>query len=454
LFSAEKFRANEGYIIMKIIKINLLLLSVVFILLIAGSAQAQLNYREDAVVVRADMIPAISGTAINVLSLMRFNGKNFEPIPFQIDEKTKDNNFVYTNGQKKNPQDGNNKFDGKDELVFMAWDSGALAPPNTKFPENSISGVQILLTDYVRNNSGAVYLFVFSANPPLSKIDYVQNLTEEGRNVVKTERYYFGEPIGKGYFDRLALIGPDGKVGPNLVDRIKGRGHIQSMGVLKFNAGEYNTPAPLVAWIDGPVRVIRRMEGGVEILGLKLKLSGGSDNVFYRNYFYTPIFFSLPPGLSSLLKGSYMIYTIDFNSKFKGSYYFDQVNKTPTIIDGKMDSQEKALDTKTNHNWYAVGGDKGNLIERMIVPAQWRDYVNMTTFYIDDDKEQDPPEDEPGRHQFGFKLEGMFEAPAGKYNYYIYYMVPDKKVTKENVSVWLDILDHPLKIQVQPLVKE
>ena len=148
-----------------------------------------------------------------------------------------------------------------------------------------------------------------------------------------------------------------------------------------------------------------------------------------------------------------MIYTIDFNNKFKGSYYFDGVNKTPTAIDGKMDAPEKTLDLQTQHNWYAVGGDKGNLVERMIVPAQWKNIVTMTAFYVDDDSEADPPESEPGRHQFGFKLGGLFEAPAGKYTYYLYYMVPDKKVTPENVSVWLDILDHPLKVSAQTLTK-
>jgi hypothetical protein len=89
----------------------------------------------------------------------------------------------------------------------------------------------------------------------------------------------------------------------------------------------------------------------------------------------------------------------------------------------------------------------------MIVPVQWNNFVTMTTFYVDDDNEQDPPESEPGRHQFGFKLGGLFESPPGKYSYILYYMVPDKRVTPENVSVWLDILDHPLKVSASTLAK-
>jgi len=421
----------------------------------ADSARAQLPYREDAVVVKGAQLSSLTGKELGSFSLMRWRGGKLEPIPFQIDEKTKEGAFVYPNGQKKNPQAGNGKLDAQDELVLMAWDAGEFAPASFPWPESAESGAQIIITDPVRNNKAVVYLFSFPSPPPISKGDYAQHLVEEGRNFVKTDHYYFGEPIAKGFFDRFHLVGPDGKIGPNLVDRIKGRGHITTMaGLVNLLRGENDTPADLMAWIDGPVRVVHRMEGGLELpLGIKVKLAGGSDNVFYRNYLYTPIFFSLPAGAASLLKGSYMIYTIDYNNKFKGSYYFDPVNKTPTVIDGKMDAQEKALNLESIHNWYAVGGDQGNLVERMIVPAQWKDYVRITTFYVDDDQEPDPPEDEPGRHQFGFKLGGLFEAPAGKYQYYLYYMVPDQKVTRENVSAWLDLLDHPLKIQSQPLSK-
>ncbi len=420
---------------------------------VVPSALGQIAYRQDAVVVKGQLVSGLAGKEIGNLGLMRWEKDTFAPVPFQVDEKTPEGAFVYGNGPKKNPQAGNGKLDGQDELVFMAWDTGEFAPDNFKWPENAVSGAQISVTDSARNNKSAVYLFYFSSGAPASKIDYAQHLVEEGRTFVKTDHYWFGEPIAKGFFDRFHFVGVDGKIGPNLVDRIKGRGYISALGIHLIR-GENDTPADLVAWIDGPVRVVHRMEGGLELpLGIKVKLAGGSDNVFYRNYLYTPIFFSLPAGAASLLKGSYMIYTIDFNNNFKGSYYFDPVNKTPTLIEGKMDAQEKGLNLDTVHNWYAVGGDHGNLVERMIIPIQWKDTVKMTGFYVDDDKESNPPESEPGRHQFGFKLSGMFEAPSGKYTYYLYYMVPDKKVTWENVPVWLDVLDHPLKVQCQPLSK-
>ena len=415
----------------------------------AGSAEGgfnPLNYRPDGVVVRGKQIPDLLNEKISGLSLMRWNGKGFEPIPFQVDEKTPEGNFIYQYGPKKNPELGNGRIDNQDELVFMAFDAAAPAPESSRSTAGAVKGEEIIISD-AKGTTAAVYLFSFSANPPRSQTDYVQHSTEEGRNWVKTDHYWFGEPVAKGFFDRFHQVQADGKMGPNEVDRIKGRGHISTLGgMVNMIKGEQDTPADLIGWIDGPVRVVHRMEGGVELLGLKLKLAGGSDNVFYRTYLYTPIFFSLPPGAGAILKGSYMIYTIDFNQTYKGSYYFDVTTKTPTTLDGKMDATEKSLDTKTSHNWYAVGGDKGSMVVRMIIPEQWKNIVTETTFYEDDDTAADPPESEPGRHQVGFKLGGMFEAPAGKYNYYLYYMVPDKKITQDNIGPWLDVLDHPLKI--------
>jgi len=417
--------------------------------------KSPLGYREDAVVVKGKEIASMLGTEIGRLSLFRWNGKNFETIPFQIDEKTAEGNFIFSNGKKKNPELADGKLSGQDELVFMAWDSGPSAPQDISFPEKADKGVEIVISDVILGKKASVYLFSFTNSPPRSEIDYVEHFVEEGRNYVRSARYLFGEPIKQGFFDRLHLVNSDGVVAENMVDRIKGRGFIRSLGgLVKFNAGEGDTPAELVAWIDGPVRVVRRMEGGVNLFGLKIKLAGGSDNVFYQNYFYTPIFFNLPAGASSIMKGSYMIYTIDFNKNFLPSYYFDGVNKNQMILDGKMDEKELDLDFSSDHNWYAVAGDKGNLVVRMIIPEQWKDYARMTAFYVDDDSQSDPPESELGRHQPGFKLSGMFEAPSGKYNYYLYYMVSDKKLTQENVGVWLDILDHPLRITSKALARK
>ncbi len=334
----------------------------------------------------------------------------------------------------------------------MARDAGEPAPEPISIPQGAEDGLKLVITDPLTKNQAFAYLLVFSSNPPRSTKDYVHHLVEEGRNFVKTDYYWFGEPIGEGFFDRLHLISPSGKLTPNIADRIKGRGHIRSLGgLVKIKAGEYNTPTDMVAWIDGPVRVIRRMLGGVELLGLKIRLSGGANNVFYMDWFYTPIFFSVPRGVSSLLKGSYMLYTIDFNQNFLGSYYFDPVNPDPVVLDGKMTEQEKNLDRETHHNWYAVGGDIGNLVERFIVPDEWKNFVKITTFYVDDSSEEDPPEAEPGRHQVGFKISGMFEVPPGKYEYRLYYMVSEKKLNQSTVQPWLNILDHPLKISVQKL---
>ena len=426
---------------------------VALVLLSSASGLAQLPGRKDGVVVKGRQVQEFCGEKISQLGLMRWTGKEFQPIPFQVDEKTPEGNFIYPYGKKKNAELGNGKLDPQDELVFMAWDMGPAAPEGAKWPEDALKGLQIEAA--VNTGKASVYLFSFKSSPPKSPVDYVQSVVEEGRDYVKTDKYIFGEPVGKGFFDRFYMVTPDGKMGPNYVDRIKGRGHISTMGgLVKMVKGEGDTPADMVAWIDGPVRVVHRMEGGLELaLGIKIKLAGGSDNVFYRHYLYTPIFFSLPAGASTFLKGSYMLYTIDFNNNIKGSYYFDPINSTPVILDGKPSDQKKNLDLESHHNWYAVGGDKANIAVRMVIPEALKDQIQLTTFFVDDEQEADPPESEPGRHQPGLKIAGWFEVPPGKYTYVLYYMVSEQKLTMDNVSTWLDILDHPIKITSQKLNK-
>jgi hypothetical protein len=415
----------------------------------ASPSNKTLTCGEDPVVIEGRMLSSMAGKPISSLSLMRFGKGGFKAIPFQVDERTEAGEFVYTDGPKANPGEGDGNLSARDELVFMAWDSGARA--TVPKPEGAEAGVEIMIQDSAHGGRAWVYLFSFSSSPPRSDVDYVKHTSDEERNWVETERYRFAEPKGETYFDRLLLKRADGKMSHNLADRVKGRGNLKAArGLVELNMGESGTKGDLMAWIDGPVRVVHLMQAYMDIKIAKIKAGGGSNNLFYENYFVTPIFFDLPITPSTLLSDFKMIYGIDFNKNIEGMRYFDPVNPEGVIMDGRMDEAEKDMDRDTAHDWWAVTGDQGNLLIRMILPEEWKNIVLLKTRYIDDDNSSDPPESVPGQRQPGFILDGMYSITKGLHIFYRYYYVPDTPLDMEEVKPYLDMLDNPFKVEVSP----
>jgi hypothetical protein len=408
----------------------------------AGAEPKTLTRTEDPVVVKASHLDDLKDVDIAKLALVAMTGDAFKPIPFQVDERAKDGKFVYDKGPKADPSQGDKKYNGEDELVFMAWDMGDKAKEDAKPPCESKRAAEIEISD--GKGKAWVYLFECAANPPKSDKDYVRHEQDAERDWVKTDRYAFSEKRGTSFFDRLCLRGDDGKVGPNMVDRIKGRGHMEVKVVgTNIDTPESDLKGSLQAYLDGPVRVVHLMTAYIEIALVKLNLGGQSENLYYSNYFVTPIQVNTPVNPGSVLSKFTMRYAIDWRKEFEGTKYYDSVNTKGVVLDGKMDEDEKKLDYTAEHNWYALAGPHGNMVVHTTMPEQWRKLVKLGLYYVDDVTALDPPEEDPGQRCPGFTF-ALSEIPAGKYQYSIFYMFPDK-APPASVPTMLDIVDHPLK---------
>lgn len=411
----------------------------------AAGEKKSLTRTEDPVVVLPKSLPTMSGAQIKMLALFVMTGGKFSPLPFQVDERGADGYFVYTKGPEAKPANGNGKYDGNDELVFMAWDLGDQAPAGAALPCPAVKAVEIEIKDPLAGGKGWAYLAECKATPPLSKTDYVRQDADAQRDWVRTDRYHFAEQKGESYFDRLALRGADGKVGASLIDRLKGRGHITAIGnMVSIDTPESDVHGRLMAWIDGPVRVVHFMTGYLKFSIIKLNIGGHSENLFYSNFFVTPITADTPISPSSVLSSFTLRYTIDWLKDFEGAKYYDPVNTKGVVLDGKMSPEEKALDYKTGHEWYALTGPKGNLMVRMILPDKWRKIIPLKLYYVDDVNAKDPPESDPGQRCPGFMLDSMVNMPPGTYKYFLYYMVP-LQAPPGSVPALLNIQDKPLQ---------
>ena len=420
---------------------------VVAALVAAGAARAEqktLTRTEDPVVIKASQLADMKDADIANLALAAVAGDALKPIPFQVDERAKDGKFVYDKGPKADPSKGDKKYNGEDELVFMAWDTGDKAKPDAKPPCEAKRAAEIEVSD-AKGGKAWVYLFECAANPPRSDKDYVRHEEEADRDWVRTDRYAFSEKRGTSFFDRLCLRGDDGKVGPNMVDRIKGRSHMELKVIgSNIDVPESGLKGSLQAWIDGPVRVVHLMTAYIELAVIKVNLGGQAENLFYSNYFVTPIQFNTPINLGSVLSKFTMRYAIDWRKEFEGTKYYDAVNTKGVVLDGKMDEDEKKLDYNTQHDWYALAGPHGNFVVHTTMQEELRKIFKPKLYYMDDLTALDPPEDDPGQRCPGFLLDATGDIPAGKYNYNLYYMVPDK-APPASVPAMLDIVDNPLK---------
>jgi hypothetical protein len=115
-----------------------------------------LNRPEDPVVVAGADLAAFDGESIDELRLYAFDGSDWSPIPFQIDERLNDITGTYVISE-----DG--LLDANDELVFMAKDAGVEAgtgdwPSDTMALSNP--RVQVNVNDPLSpGDMGWAYLF-------------------------------------------------------------------------------------------------------------------------------------------------------------------------------------------------------------------------------------------------------------------------------------------------------
>ena len=414
----------------------------------AENLERTLSRSEDPVVATAEQLGPVQGQAIAALALLRWRGGSFEPVPFQVDERNPAGDFCLDQGPKANARECNGQLDGKDELSFMAADAGARAPEGAARPAGAGKSAELELSDPVAGGKAWVYLMVFAANPPRATADYVKHETTGGRNWVISDRYQFAELVGEAYFDRFLMKEANGSWSPNLADQIKGRSNMKAAGgMLAMKIQDRDTKSDCTAWRDGPVRVIHHMEGYLKEGPLKIKAAGGADNVFYRNYFYTPIYFGLPFKPSALLSSFNMYYVIDWNPSTEGMRYFDPVNRAGVRLDGKTDADEKKLDYETPHPYWALTGAQGNILVRMLAPEQWAKVVKLKLYYVDDDTKRDDPDNFPGQRETGFMLDGIHDVDKGKVRYSLHYFVPAGPLSPDNVQPVLDILDHPLQVK-------
>ena len=418
-----------------------------------ASQQKSITRTEDPIVINGTELKDILGTSPEVLCLMTFGNGVFNPIPFQIDQKLPNGEYAFSYGEIAS-LDLNPTLDENDELVFMVNDVGDRAPSGKK-PSLAEQGIEIEISDPLNQTKGWVYLFRFQTPAPRSELDYVKfEVDTEGKHkrVYGRDAYgnglIMGSPLTAVYPDEFRVIFPDGKIGPDILDRQKIRGVM----VTKFGFNidfkfDVLTRIKLLGWIDGPVRVLYLADGYLKLGIIKFSGTGYSLITYYRNSLIWPMYIEIPFSLASFLKDLPIKGYMDYNENVVGHWVYSDNNPPKIFLDGKMSEDEKKLDYKNECNWIAGYGKLGATINRLIFPKEWS--MVKKRFYLKEDlTTKAPPEDDPGEIAIGYEFDNFAKVLALKSTYYQYYYFLTSLEPGGEKPI-LDIIDHPLKVSIR-----
>lgn len=351
----------------------------------------------DPVEVSGIDVPNILGMEIsNLRAIASLNGK-LTSIPYQIDQKGSDNDWVWSVTYKTtiidnwdddsfdqddslenltyDDQDppGKSIFDDNDVIVFLAKDAGDRDRERFKrLGAERLTELEII--DPVNQSKAWVYLAYFKSNvPALSNIRYVQ-YEPERLLVTGPEHEFLYSPKHSMVLDDFRL----GGVSIFAINKIRGEVEATIGPVtLDFNFSETTINGYNVGYIEGPVRVVKR---SVEYVQLGLGITSpyvNCDHYHYPWHAEIPILISkrFPVQQVSILA------TSTFKKSKFTSMEADGVGKP--ILLSKRASHGNLLLDYTKAEWIELSGEGISIINSVKIPEDHKGHLDISPYVID-----------------------------------------------------------------------
>ncbi|MEW5944931.1 MAG: hypothetical protein AB1742_01905 [bacterium] len=402
----------------------------------------------DPIIIEGNKLKNFIGTPIEKIRVYAESNGTLAPIPFQLDERKPDGDLTFPFGPHPSRDNDNGAFDANDELVFMSRDLGGRVSTDL-FPAGTGKKAQVTVTDPLTGEKGWAYVLLFKNPPPRSKTDYVSclNECEEIKALHYENAFAKDAKIG---FDKLAITKTGKGSGKNMIDRLKIRASTNTRLInLTISKNENDFTSALIAYIDGPVRVIRRTKNQMFLFWKIPTPASVIDNVYYYNFFLWPTVVDVPFDVGKLLKNCEFRVVTDGHSNSMGRIFVNSNNPGGVVMDGRMSDAEKNLDLSP-YKWSVVygtsEGDTGAWMNRLVYDHSVE--AQPMLFYVDDLSVKEPPEREPGYFgAIGYDLKNMETLKAGQWKLTsIMYNIPVYRPGDE--AAYLNILDHPVEVTV------
>jgi len=243
----------------------------------------------DPVVISGKDLPRLLGKPVSSIVVMNRSGA---AIPFQIDEVTKEGEYVLDKGESPNVKDGNGVLNERDEIVFL-WDDADTvnADTDTGILSNGVNTTIILTRGKEKRTVTAV--FDPASSLPRSQKSYINYNHKTGR--VATPYYYADFAKDRFHFVRAGVADFTSGGYIDLTNELRVEILLKTLfGLIPIRYGEGDLVCFVRRYKTGPIRLIRRGDFHLN-LGFGVKGSRAAVNqICYSRAVKVPVYVNLP----------------------------------------------------------------------------------------------------------------------------------------------------------------
>jgi hypothetical protein len=398
-FTLSGLQGWTGSLIMAISMPGLLTLLTLLPLVCLAGEPRSLTRSIDPIEISGSEVSVMTGTEISSLRVFASRNGKLTPIPFQIDQKNAENDWVWSvvpessgvnewfgddaslpvYSQKDLTHDdqdphGRDVFDANDVVVFIVKDAGDQDRDNVmRLGADRL--VELEISDPVADQGkGWVYLAWFESNAPaLSDIRYVRYEPDKFR-VSGPEHEFLRSPNHTMVLDDFRLGGVSVLAGNRILGEVAaGIGPI----TLDTDFSEKTIQGHNAGYINGPVRIVKRSVGHIR-LGLGIASPAvNCDHFHYPWHAETPVLISkrFPVRGVSILA----------TSIFRGSKFtlveVDGVVKP--IVLGTGSTQGNLLTENPDAEWIELAGKGISVVTSVKIPEEHRGHLDISPWLAD-----------------------------------------------------------------------
>ncbi len=410
----------------------------------------------DPVVLEARSVASLLGVEIANLWVYGFRDGSFQPAPFQIDEVTEEDSFVYDKGLKPNPEEGNGILDDRDMVCMRAEDAGARGPDAVaSWPEGADRRVVLKLVDPVTGAEGFLSLFHFPQGLPSFSLPPPGRMLADNPITISSDFYKIittglGRDKSTLVWYRYFIWPPNGGTGINILDRMRAEMRIRAMfGAVKFTINEQNLTGQTVAWRLKGIRGLGKCWMSVK---LPLGLKGPKvwvNAICYPRIVVVPTQIHVPFNPGTVLTDTRTTVGFDMNKDAFGMLFFNSNNDEGMLIDGRTSPMEETMDPALDR-WRLVAGPQGTLMTMSVWDEDYRKQADIKIVYADAREARGYTGDIPGLVGGHFTQSTVKKLEPRSYGLVLFFISPPN-VYREDATIDFKTVEDFINFRFQPI---
>ncbi len=365
-------------------------------------------------VVSGSEVPALLGTPLRHLALLRYAEAGLSPISFQIDRMDAQGRYLIDDplSNRAGPPPAA-VFDGNDELVFRVKDIGKRLPASSPLVlRNAL--VAIRITEPASGTAGWIYAAIDSQSPQATPTRFlvrykpVTDSVESGLyRIVFSNRWPF---LVESFYWKLSA---DRSWSADIIDTMKIRHSGNFLGFIPFHRSHNDYSSRLVAVRQGPLRIIRRTSNRIYMLWKLRTPVIHVDYVMMPDGFVMDIIIDVPFNIGAFFSDVETLTTMDWSDAPELPKLVinapNGISRLP--VDGRMSADKEAFN-RSKSRYFSVSSSLGEVSARLAIPDSFP--IRHSLYLRDDIEAQDPPENREGQFgNAGFRTTGWERIDKG-----------------------------------------